>query len=84
MPQSEILNSEVGVPLALPPSYRSSSTWSPSISSPTTTCRPSSQGVGRNVMKNWQPFESRPELAIANVPLLVNVRLRYSSGNDFP
>jgi len=51
----------------------------PSITRPNTTWRPSSHEVLTVVMKNWEPFESGPELAIDRMPSLVCFSLKFSS-----
>lgn len=43
-------------------------TYIPSITCPKTTCFPSKWGHGFKVMKNWEEFVLRPQLAIDNKP----------------
>ena len=51
---------------------------------PNTTCFPSSQGVLTVVIKNWEPFVSRPEFAIESSPGVSCRSAKFSSSNLFP
>jgi hypothetical protein len=51
------------------------------MTSPKTTCLPSSHGVATVVMKNCDPLVSLPALAIDNCPGFVCLNLKFSSAN---
>ena len=51
---------------------------------PNIVCFPSNQGVGANVMKNCEPFELGPELAIHNTPAPVCFKSLVSSSSNLP
>lgn len=50
------------------PTSISRTTSMPSVTSPNTTCFPSSQSVLSQVMKNWEPLVFGPEFAMDTIP----------------
>mmetsp|Transcript_7979 Transcript_7979/g.20610 ORF Transcript_7979/g.20610 Transcript_7979/m.20610 type:complete len:230 (+) Transcript_7979:916-1605(+) len=56
----------------------------PSMTSPNTTCLPSSQGVASVQMKNCEPLVSGPALAMLRVPGTECFSVKFSSANFSP
>src|SRR5262245_53436509 len=83
-PQLSTTSLPLGAPL-LEPMFSSFFTMSePSITSPKTTCLPSSQAVTTVVMKNCEPLVFGPELAIERRNGLLCLSLKFSSLNLLP
>ena len=72
------------LPLGEPSASTFVTTSMPSVTSPKTTCLPSSHGVSTVQMKNCEPFVFGPAFAIESTPAPVCVNLKFSSANVRP
>src|SRR5215469_16844491 len=84
VPDWAILIDALGLPLCVPYDSIVFTRSRPSMTSPKTTCLPSSQPVLTVVMKNCEPLVLGPALAMDSRPGLVCLCVKFSSANFSP